>query len=621
MEDFSDLALPAPGYKAEDDYSDLQYPAVSNSKTPGPEFNPSFLDKLGPNVLAGLAQMGHAIINAPHNIISSKIPKMQDYDYAKALKLPEAATLSDKIVRGLAQYSPAFALPVADMGIAGEAAGLLPRMAASAAPQAIFGATQDERSPVEGAIGGAIGGAAGPLIGKLINALRPSRLFRGNLSKEDLASNLEATQGTNTSLGRVIESPTLNRIYENVLPHIIGSGAEDTMQKNAQLIADQGENILENIRGDIDPGNYGIQLQKALKKAAKEAAEEKEAGFKELNEKADEAGISIGRANFQSKAQEILDEINQSPELLGEFDKGVYSDLKRYASNPEGNNLKGSNIFRGKIGDKSHEFYMTPGKSYESNIYLKLKDALSKDIKQSMEGSENKEIRDLYKQNQENYIKKYAPFEDRDIVKFTRQGGDPDMLLPHFLRGGKNDRSVILTKLSSKLEGQKKQLPLYAYLSKAIDEKGNINPVTFHSLYNKLGKNQKELLVSDPETRKLLDNYTNLVGKNKEAFNLMFNPKTGARVTDAILKGTQAIAGYSAGGVHGLLASLIGGALLGKITNKTLSSPTVRDKLIKAMLENKEFKLPESAAAIGRGAASTAITPMVMELNQFKGYE
>jgi hypothetical protein len=442
--------------------------------------------------------------------------------------------------------------------------------------------------------------AAGAGGGALIGAVLPSsvyetlgRVFRGGLSPEQLKTNLESAQGTNTGLGRVINSPMLNRTYENVLPHVIGSNAEHTMQDTANVITEKGNKLLENIRGDTEPGNYGIQLQEALQKASKEASQEKTESYNVLNKAADDAGLNIGRENFSGTAHNLLDKMKSSSELSAENDSELISDLERYASNKEGNNLENTNKFRGIIGDKANQAYIA-GDTHKYGIYKQLKDSLSSDISNAFEKSPNPKLKTMYAQTQKDFAEKYAPFEDKDIVKFTKQGGDPDLLLNHFLRGGQNDRARMMSKLTTKLPDNIKNLPAYAYLSKAIDdETENVNPIKLNSLYQKLGKNQKNVLFQDKDVKNQLDKYSNLVNQNKESFNLMYNPKTGARntgtdVKDLGFKVGQVIAGTHFAGLPGFLATTAGSALLGKAGTKFLTSPHVREKIVNAMLKQNK---------------------------------
>lgn len=92
-------------------------------------FNPSFLEKLAPNILAGLANMGHGIVNAPHNIGkyltgSNNIPHLPDYNYSSMLNIPN--TQSDQFVQGAAESLPAMLMPAARLGQAGNLISKIP---------------------------------------------------------------------------------------------------------------------------------------------------------------------------------------------------------------------------------------------------------------------------------------------------------------------------------------------------------------------------------------------------------------------------------------------------------------------------------------------------------------
>ena len=83
-----------------------------------------------------------------------------------------------------------------------------------------------------------------------------------------------------------------------------------------------------------------------------------------------------------------------------------------------------------------------------------------------------------------------------------------------------------------------------------------------------------------------------LVGKNKEAFDLMRNPKTGARNTDLLIKMAEMMGGGAIGGIPGALGSALGTGLASKGINKLLTSPTFRQKIVQKMIENKQSQLP-----------------------------
>jgi hypothetical protein len=157
---------------------------------------------------------------------------------------------------------------------------------------------------------------------------------------------------------------------------------------------------------------------------------------------------------------------------------------------------------------------------------------------------------------------------------------------------GSNDRVHLLRQLSQSTK-EKSNLLGNAYLSPAYED-GKINPLKLSSLYHKLGKRQRVELFGK-ETNEKLKNYSDLVRKNKEGFNLMFNPKTGARLGH--------IGSLLTAGTH--LPAALGLSGLGNIANRLLTSESFREKLVKAIIEDKKIKLPKdiltkSGAVAGR---------------------
>lgn len=108
------------------------------------------------SALAGLGQMGHSLINAPHDIanifspsLAQHIPKQQEHNYAQMLGVPD--TLSNKIIQGLAENSLAMIAPEAKLGQAGKLIEQIPKAgkflegaASRILPQAAIGGLTSE---------------------------------------------------------------------------------------------------------------------------------------------------------------------------------------------------------------------------------------------------------------------------------------------------------------------------------------------------------------------------------------------------------------------------------------------------------------------------------------------
>src|SRR6185503_11536283 len=254
--------------------------ASINSKDVGRSLNDMFggyesgAERLGKNIAVGLTEAGRNLADLPFKvgrkfgITDFEAPKV---DYQEGYGIGEPTSMSDELVRSLAQYAPAILIPGMALGKAGEAISVIPKVgsflseaASQAIPQALYGATQNE-SATKGALEGGLGSLAGSAIGKgvsgIVNSLRPSQVFKTPLTNKELAKSFRQAEGTNTDLGNVIQNPKLQRLYENKLPKITGE-ASLMMQKTGKQIVDKGEALLKKMLGDNPSENVAAQLTK-----------------------------------------------------------------------------------------------------------------------------------------------------------------------------------------------------------------------------------------------------------------------------------------------------------------------------------------------------------------------
>src|SRR5690606_1707704 len=137
-----------------------------------------------------------------------------------------------------------------------------------------------------------------------------------------------------------------------------------------------------------------------------------------------------------------------------------------------------------------------------------------------------------------------------------------------------------------RIPAQQRDLLAYSYLSRALDNEGNLNPTKLSTAIKKLGANQFKKLVPDPVMRKELLDYSKLSRMNQEAQNLMFNPNTGQRNRDAIITAILSILGHGMSGNIGTLAAPLAAILTGKMATKALTSEGLRESLVKEMIKN-----------------------------------
>lgn len=423
-----------------------------------------------------------------------------------------------------------------------------------------------------------------------VDKLKPSKILRGSLSEEELIKNLEATRGTGTGLGNVIDNPTLKRIEENMLARIPGSGVTKRMQETGKEITRRGHDILNDFTKGKQVEDVGEALHNSLIKSFGETNKLKNQKFGKVNELAGKLDVNTPRFNLRAEAEKMLRDAKNDPDLA-RFMKAEDLNLLNELANPKSIqvdgvtipknfDLKSTDILRGKIGDAAYEAYVAGDKG-KMNQFLNLRNALEKDVKQAISQSKSEKLKQLHKDAMDYYKNDYAPFEDNDIQYFLKGKGDSDVLVDKFFKTSKTgDRANLLKKLTDKLSKEDKDLLLYQHFAKAIGDKG-LNPTEFAKQFEKIGKRQRELLF-DKDTLNKLENYQRLARKNSEALNVMFNPPTGQRgleLMSAILAGQA-----------GLLPEAAMAALASRGAGKLLGSEKVRERLVKKMLEENKKK-------------------------------
>lgn len=468
----------------------------------------------------------------------------------------------------------------------------VPSLARRGIGAGIFGASQNPDDKLANA---AFSGGVSLALDSLLHGgskLLSENLFKPSFSPQKIIENAAAAEGTSTSLANIIGNPTLKRQLENTMIKVPFAGVEDKMIETAHQVKDRGNEILADILNNKNPNGLKKAIQEGLKKSYKSTLSEKTKLWDQTNEIADQLGLEVGRENLAREAKNILGEIKKSKELERKIPSNIKEDLKEYSDESNINTLRLSNIFKGSLGTEASKLFKESGKSFEYGIYKKLQEAMKRDIEGSIESSSSPALREKYDSAMRFHKEEVVPFEEKEIAKFTRRGGDPDLILSSFIKTGQNDRSELLNKLLNKLPEDKKNLVSYGYLSKAI-EHGELNPLKLKNIYNSIGEEQKYVLFGK-ELKRKLDRYTNLVSMNTKPLSLMANPETGQKLLDLILPiflshGAGAIAGYGiTGDSKGALAGAISTPILTKILSKKLMSPEFRKKMVESIVTGKK---------------------------------
>lgn len=563
----------------------------------------SFVNDIG----IGLGKAGQGIAST----LTGGYAPTVNFDEMSLNKNPK---IQNKLIQGLAQYAP-FAL-------AG-GSGLIGQLAAGAG----FGATQTAPNEENaggflpsGKTGGAIESALINLLthgaGKGLEALRPSKLFRGNLSPEELQRNLDITKGTETGLGDVIGSPLLKKKLENTLTMTPFSGANESLQRTGKEVVSRGENILSEMLGNNDPENVPEQVTKDLLKQHKNQREIKNSFYNDFNEEADKQFLNLNLAKFSSKAKEFKDALESTnilkyePEMKSILSKlGIYENpvekipgdkslVSQFGEKMIGDPLttyklptaKEANLLKGKLNEYKNMYKSSPEANdrFMAKIFGELHSAIKEDINEAVEKSGNEKLKNKYNIAEDNYRKNYSKFLDKDIYRYIGGNKNPEQIISNFIKTSPHaDLASGIAKLSSTLPPQSKNLLAYSYFSRALDNEGNLNPAKMGTAIEKLKPNQFKALVPDASLRKKLKDYSKLQHMNKEAQNLMFNPKTGQRTTDVLITGLLSALGKIGSGNIAALGAPAAAIGAGKMATKVLTNEKLREALVKKMLENK----------------------------------
>lgn len=444
----------------------------------------------------------------------------------------------------------------------------------------------------------------------------------GHLSPEELQKNLEASAGTDTHLGEVLQSPGLKKWYENFFARLPFSGGMDTFINTAKDIRDKGKDIIDSLRGETPYPDLVGKVNTALKGVFREQKDIKNALYNDLDTSAEKEGFSPDVSRFQQTVNRYKRSLseqslsNLSPELQDVVSH--LSDTRKALGrrNAAGDiSLSEANMHAGELGRLAKNFLDSPNPAdrLTGGIYQDMHDAISRDIKKSLELNASPELIEKYKNAQSHYANNFAPFLDKDIYPYLRNGKiDPDTLLSHFVKGGPEDRATLLSKLMNLLPEDAQKAFGGAYLSRALDKDQNLNPLKFNELLRNLGPNQFEALFPNANLQNALKNQVKLTGLNPKALSIMQNPETGATLNPLATLGTLFGAGTAVGGPlagMGAIGAGIGGS---RIANKLLTSEAVRKGVVNALMRPKN----QAPSALGNALARIPIATNSLFQNQ-----
>lgn len=601
LEDFKNSLTKTPGafVDAESSLPKELYGALTQT-------GPRGIINLGGGVRKGL----EGIANTPSNIasylesknIGTSIPKgslaeslkTSPIELIKQMRVPESnleqrllgePQAGDALLQGIGSALPYGPLAGAEKGLIGAA-----RRSATAGA---YGAGQNQ-DPIISALTGAAG--EGALRGgiKGISALDPSNMFRGGLSPEELKANLSAAQGTNTPLGRIIGSPTLNTAFENVTSEVPFSGADSALSKNKNIIESKANEALEKTKPEGMEGDSNYALKQALTDAFNKNRQIKNDAYTQRDAVANNERFTPDISNFHKLASELKDGIQGSAFYsIDPVFKNLFNKVSGYEEGSKGvsQTKPGSNVVTptitestmlartlGENGDKLLKSTSARDKA-AGGLYKQLSSTLRDDINNSINNNGSEELKSAHQEANKNYKENYVPFLDKDIHE-TLNDKDPESLVAEIVRPSKKyDKFQRIQKINNLLDPEQSKLLGHEYLKGATDEFGQVNPKDLAARIKSLGDRQFKALYPDPETQQSLKNFARLRDLNEKSLSMMSNPQTGARNVKLLLAALAAKASVpGAAGAYG------GSALF----NKAMTSPMIREALVNRMLNKQK---------------------------------
>lgn len=564
-------------------------------------------ERFGQNVLGGAAQGLHGLLSTPGNIRDYLVEKDLISPETSNLRLPESwmpkefnaneATgmqghqPGDQLLQGLAA-----SLPYVAGGELGTL-GIPARMGARAASQGAFAAGQNE-NPVTASL--MVPGVELPLrgAGAAYNSLRPSQNLAQAITPHELQANARAAQGTNTPLGRVVGSPTLQQIFENLTTKWPGSGSDRLLGQIGQQVEGRAQNLLEHHGQGLGPGDLNHQLKTTLENAYETQRQYKNALYEPVNQLAEQEGFGLELPTFRERAGQQLTQIENSPLMQYDADfRNLYNRVSGLTQGAESlPSILDTNMMASKLHEEGTRLKNNKNASAHDraigNLYLNLAERARNDVRTEMHQRGSPELNEAYEAATNNYRENFSQFLDQDVYRLTQPEVEAPTIINDIIKPGKkSDKFLRIEKIQNALPPEQRNILGTAWLRNALDKEGTLNAKQFSRLIDDLGPRQFEALFPDPAFRQQLLDYGRLRGMNEKALSRMANPMTGASLAaPAMIMGQINNVGnaLSRGNYLEALMWGLGPQAGSRVVNFALTNPAVRDYVVNSILENPQ---------------------------------
>ena len=595
-------------------------------------------ERIPKNLLIGLGKGGHGLASTPGNIrdylvqkeiVSQQAPSFrlpesimsQNPDFARLVGL-EGEMPGDALIQGLASAAPYIA--GGELG----ALGRVSRLGARSGTQALHAIGQNE-DPIKAAL--SVPAIELPITGAMAaRQLAPTRMFRGNLSPEEIQTNLRATEGTETGLGDIVGSPSLKQLFENMTTKYPLSGADELLARQAQQVENRAQGLLDETGQGLAPGERNAQVKNILEEAFENQRNIKNNLYRPVDELAIQEGFSPIMTSFTERAQEQMQNIADSPFL--KYDTKFRNNFEKLAGLSQAAGERPSildvNVVSNALHDEGTQLLNKATTAHDralGRLYLDLASRANADLRNSLLEYGSPELQNMFNTATKNYAENFSQFLDNDVYKLTQPAIENETIINDIIKPGKKgDKFSRIEKIQNVLPPEQRNILGNAWLRNAIDKEGTLNPKQFARAINDLGPRQFEALFPDPVFRQQLLDYGRLRGMNEHALSRMANPKTGATLgaPGMLLAQGAAVAGAASHGNLPMAAAYALGPQIGsRYLNHLLTNPATRKNFVEKMLNNQPLPPAKTPDNIMRGllAANAGKEPF-METENFDVY-
>lgn len=450
----------------------------------------------------------------------------------------------------------------------------------------------------------------------------PARLLKGTATSAEREANAAAAGDLPVSIGQITQSPGANKLYENVLAEVPFSGVSGQQKKVAEGVQGAAEGLINKSTGNkesaLDPNE---QLKQSLVAAQKRAQAAKNDQYNMVDTLAQQEGHQLELPSFTSRAKEVQGMIADSPLLqanpklksfmnkVGVYGEGatpkapqdLNSALTGQRAPGQAPSIRDANLAKNELynaGDALAKSAVASDR-YMGGIYKELSGKISEDIKSSINEKGSPELQQAFSSANQEYRQNYARFLNKDIRKLLDKDKPADKFAKDIVKPGKaNDQYSNINLVQSLLPAEERNLLPAAYLSKAIDENGNVDANKMGNVLRGLGPRQFNALFGSTGLKGGVQDYQRLMHLSTNARAQMTNPKTGARTLPTLLGGGAIGIGAHAAPVTS--AAVIGSTIgASKILSNYMTNPKVRDKLLAAMKKSEsggKYGIKESGA-------------------------